>query len=89
MPITTMNKLPLRYGILMAGAGRVFWRSSHTTIERARSRIREDLRSGAFTSWSWTIVELRVPGASPDYFAPIPAHDVIEGPYTAANPPAK
>ena len=88
MPIRTMNKLPLRYAILMAGPDRIFLRSSHTSLERCRSRIREDMRLGSLKDWTWSVVELREAG-SVDSFAPIPACTTIEGPYTIANPPAK
>jgi hypothetical protein len=46
------------------------------------------MRLGSLKDWTWSIVELRVAGAV-DSFVPIPACDVIEGPYTIANPPAE
>jgi hypothetical protein len=89
--IRAMNGQPLRYAVLaQAEQGNRFFRGSHTSIERARAMVRQDLRPTAPITREWTfwIVELAEPAAVNGHQAQV-VYTIIDGPYQAGQrPPA-
>lgn len=81
-----MNGQPLRYAVLAQADGRRFFWGSHTSIERARAMIHQDLRpsSPVTKDWIFWIVELDHPHA---VYANEPLADfkTFAGPYSGSN----